>query len=101
MASLKVYISGAMTGLPDLNYPAFHARATELRQQGYIVLNPAENFDGQKDLPRHLYLKEDIKNLLSADCITFLKGFEKSAGALLEALVARECNIPTLEETQQ
>ena len=101
MASLKVYISGAMTGLPEWNYPAFHARATDLRQKGYIVLNPAENFDGQKDLPRWMYLREDIKNLLSSDCIAFLPGFEKSAGALLEALVARECNIPTLEETEQ
>ena len=46
MATLSVYISGAMTGLPDNNYPAFHAKATELRAKGYIVRNPAENFDG-------------------------------------------------------
>jgi len=98
MATLSVYISGAMTGLPDCNYPAFHAKATELRAKGYVVRNPAENFDGDTTLPRYMYLKEDIKNLLSSDRIVFLAGFEKSAGALLEALVARECNILTLGE---
>ena len=51
-------------------------------------------------LPRYMYLKEDIKNLLNSDRIVFLPGFEKSAGALLEALVARECNILTLGENE-
>ena len=37
-----VYLSGPMTGLPDLNFPAFHAAADKLRSQGVQVVNPAE-----------------------------------------------------------
>ena len=29
-----VYISGPMTGLPEFNYPAFFAKAAELRAEG-------------------------------------------------------------------
>ena len=39
----RIYIAGPMSGLPDLNYPAFHAKAAELRALGFHVENPAEN----------------------------------------------------------
>jgi len=94
----RVYISGPMTGWPDLNYPAFHERADKLRKMGFEVLNPAENFDGQQDIPRKVCLRQDLKLLLKCEYITFLKGFETSAGALLEAYVARECGIGVLDE---
>ncbi|HEX8594362.1 MAG TPA: DUF4406 domain-containing protein [Pseudomonas sp.] len=32
-----------MTGLPEFNYPAFHAEAARLRTLGLEVENPAEN----------------------------------------------------------
>ena len=32
-----IYISGPITGLPDLNYPAFHAAAAELRALGWTL----------------------------------------------------------------
>lgn len=37
-----LYISGPITGMPDLNFPAFHAAAAALRAAGYTVTNPAE-----------------------------------------------------------
>ena len=40
--SHKIYIAGPMTGLPELNFPAFHAEAARLRAFGYEVINPAE-----------------------------------------------------------
>jgi hypothetical protein len=94
----KVYISGPMTGLPNLNYPAFHKKAEELRLKGHEVFNPAENFDGQQDINRHVCLRQDLKLLLKCDYVVFLEGFEASAGALLEAYVARECGIRVLYE---
>ena len=38
----KLYLSGPMTGLPELNFPAFHAAAAQLRDRGFVVINPAE-----------------------------------------------------------
>ncbi|MCY1527250.1 hypothetical protein D9M68_623110 [compost metagenome] len=39
----RIYLAGPMTGLPEFNYPAFHAEAARLRALGYQVENPAEN----------------------------------------------------------
>lgn len=39
---MRVYISGKMTGLPDLNRPAFDAAEKRLTAQGHFVINPAE-----------------------------------------------------------
>lgn len=92
----KVYISGPMTGLPDFNYPSFDYKAERLIEMGFIPVNPADNFNRDTTRNRWEYLKQDLKNLLSCDYIIFLPGFERSSGALLEALVAKECNIPVL-----
>ena len=37
---MKIYIAGPMSGLPEMNYPAFFAEATRLRGLGYEVINP-------------------------------------------------------------
>jgi len=43
----RIYLSGPMTGLPDLNFPAFAAMTDTLRAGGHTVTNPAElNPDG-------------------------------------------------------
>ncbi|MBT9158943.1 MAG: hypothetical protein DDT26_00192 [Dehalococcoidia bacterium] len=39
---MRIYISGPMTGLHDLNFPAFRDAAAKLRAIGYEVVNPAE-----------------------------------------------------------
>ena len=38
---MKLYLAGPMTGIKDLNFPAFHAEASRLRALGHIVVNPA------------------------------------------------------------
>lgn len=38
----RVYISGPMSGLPDLNFPAFNAAAQQLRELGLDAVNPAD-----------------------------------------------------------
>ncbi|WP_256733982.1 DUF4406 domain-containing protein [Pseudomonas reactans] len=43
----RIYLSGPMTSLPDLNLAAFQAMTTNLRAGGHTVTNPAElNPDG-------------------------------------------------------
>lgn len=88
-----IYLSGPMTGYKNLNFNAFNEKATVLRALGHTVLNPAENFEGRKDLPRHVYMRHDIQMLLKSDHIYFLPGWAGSYGSILEALVAKECGI--------
>lgn len=83
-----------MTGMPDLNYPAFHAFAERWRKAGWTILNPAEHFEGRTDLERPLFMAADIEDLLSADGIAQLSGWETSRGARLEAAVAIELDLP-------
>lgn len=89
-----VYIAGPMTGLPDYNYPAFNAAAYHLRNNGYVVINPAEQFDGRTDLPREVYMRRAVHSLLQADVVVTLRGFANSAGASLEVSVADELGVP-------
>ena len=38
---MKLYIAGQMNGLPDYNFPAFHAAAAHLRGMGHEVYDYA------------------------------------------------------------
>lgn len=83
----KIYLSGPMTGLPDLNFPAFHAAAAALRAKGLDVVNPAEiNVDGEKTW--HACMRADIKALCDCSTIALLPGWENSAGAHIELNLA-------------
>jgi len=79
----RIYIAGPMTGLPELNFPAFHAAAAALRAQGHHVENPAEiNAD-----PTAQWLdcmRADIARLVTCDAVHMLAGWEKSRGAKVE-----------------
>jgi hypothetical protein len=85
-----IYIAGPMTGIENLNFPAFHAAADRFRQAGWEVANPAENFGGRTDLPRESYLRADVVLLAHCDAIAMLPGWRHSRGALLEWAIARE-----------
>jgi len=93
----RIYIAGPMTGLPEHNFPAFHAAAERLRQAGWEVVNPAENFGGQTDLPRETYLRADVALLVDCDAVAMLSGWEDSRGAKIEYLLAQELGMPVLD----
>jgi len=98
----RIYIAGPMTGHADHNYPAFHAAAQRLREAGWDVTNPAENFDGRTDLPREDYLRADVALLVHCEAIAMLPGWQDSTGAKLEYLLAREFGMVVLDaETLQ
>ena len=88
---MKAYISGPMTGLPDLNFPAFHAAAALLRSQGHDVVNPAEICDAT--MPWTDCMRADIKALCDCDTIYLLPGWENSKGAHLELHIAHRLDI--------
>lgn len=88
----KVYLSGPMTGMPDLNWPAFNDQATRLRAMGYQVVSPAEiNTDPSADW--HQCLRNDLRALLDCDAMALLDGWQRSAGAHLEMHVAHRVGI--------
>jgi hypothetical protein len=84
-----------MTGLPNLNYPAFHTAAALLRAAGHHVENPAENqpppcgsWEG--------YMKLAIAQLLTCDAIVMLPGWQKSEGACIEVHLAAALHMRVL-----
>jgi hypothetical protein len=92
---MTVYLAGPMTGLPDHNYPAFHAEADRLRRLGYQVANPANNGD---DIPRpwRWYVAQGLAQLVMCDAVALLPGWEHSRGACIEVAVADLLEIPVV-----
>lgn len=91
----KIYLSGPMTGLPDLNFPAFNAAAARLRSLGFDVVNPAElNPDGASwgDC-----MRKDIVALMSCDTVATLPGWENSKGAQLEVLIGERLEMAVVK----
>lgn len=84
---MKIYISGAMTGLPDFNKPAFFAAEKALLDAGYEVVNPARN--GLPDSAEwHQHMRADIKMLMDCDGVALLPGWGLSKGANIESEIA-------------
>jgi len=93
---MKLFLAGPMTGLPEYNYPAFHAEAKRLRAQGHEVWNPAEQAETQDDFnPKtdeaksHAhYMARNLPAVCNADAVVVLPGWRNSRGARLEVYVA-------------
>lgn len=82
-----------MRGIPEFNFPAFHAAAAKLRADGHDVFNPAEN--DEKMLARGE--KVTIRNCLGidlawicaeAEAVALLPGWVNSKGARAEHATA-------------
>ena len=82
-----------MTGLPELNFPAFHAAAAKLRERGHAVVNPAEINAETCGGDWHYYMKADIKALCDCDALALLPGWQNSDGAHLELHIAHRLGL--------
>lgn len=115
---MKCYIAGPMRGIPEFNFPAFHAAADLMRSRGYEVFNPAA-----KDNERHgtdiskgnaagceeLAAKEHGFNLrealgmdlawicAEATAIALLPGWRNSKGATAEHATAIALGLDVIE----
>jgi hypothetical protein len=106
---MKVYLAGPMRGIPEFNFPAFHAAAKILREDGHVVFNPAEkdnerhgtdisknNPTGDESVAASNYgfsLREALGMDLAWICaeaegIALLPGWENSKGAIAEKATA-------------
>ena len=93
---MKVYLSGPMTGIPDFNFPAFHAEAARLRAAGLHVVNPAE-INPDTTMSWHECMRADIKALCDCDTLALLPGWESSQGAHLELHIAHRLGLRVIQ----
>ena|ERR1700733_2657257 len=94
----RCYLSGPMSGLPELNIPAFTKAAKDLRAKGFAVLNPAE-MNSAKELEWHEYLRADLRLLVECDTIALLPNWDRSRGATLELAVAIKLGMRVIDAT--
>lgn len=99
----RVYVAGPMSGLPDMNYPAFHEAAARLRAKGWHVENPAENPDPHVDASCHwtAYMRMGVSQLMTCHAIYLLPGWQQSKGASLEYLIAQRLGLQVMQHHQQ
>ena len=108
---MRVYLSGPMRGYPNLNFPAFDAAASYLRDNGHAVLSPAEVDRAEGFLPgtdeeaglvsteaHRQYMRRDIELLLreSLDAIILLPGWRRSRGSIIELIVGQALGLTVL-----
>ena len=85
----RIYLAGPMSGLPELNYPAFHTEAARLRAMGYEVANPADNPEPPCKSWAG-YMRMAIAQLVTCDAIALLPGSGMSRGAVTELGLAHK-----------
>lgn len=97
-----IYIAGPMTGIPEFNFPAFHAAEAMLKAEGHTVVNPARHDEEQGldvtgltgfEAPDGFDLTEtllwDLEQVAHVDVVYLLRGWENSKGARAEVALAR------------
>jgi hypothetical protein len=97
-----------MRGYPEYNFPAFHAMAKRLRDNGHTVYSPAENDEAddaettkitEEEATNRMpqYMRRDLLAVLEMGAVAVLPGWEKSSGAKLEVGTALTCNLPVYD----
>lgn len=102
----RVYLAGKMAGEEQYNFPAFMSYAKQLRDNGCIVFNPAENdyvLYGHDFLehPERFNAKESMGDDLRwictyADALALIPGWEKGRGVLIEKALAEYLNLEVI-----
>lgn len=104
------YLAGPMSNIPAHNFPAFHAAAGTLREQGYNIVSPAEldpevqrkeheeSTDGTMDFNLYIEcLRRDLLIIANRNCVGVicLPDWFKSFGArAVEVYNARWLGLP-------
>lgn len=90
-----VYVSGKITGMPNLNKYKFEAAEKHLTQCGYDVINP-HKLPSNHDKSWESYMKECVKALTTAQMVVVLDDWKHSRGAIREVMLAKWLNIPVV-----
>ncbi len=90
----RIYISGKITGLPDLNFQKFKTAELVLAfKYGGKVYNPHE-FAAEHDKSWASYMKVCIGQLVVCNEVAVLDDWDRSRGAIVEVLIAKLLGIP-------
>ena len=87
-----------MTGIDQLNFPAFDKARDKLKGWGHDVVSPADLERNRSVMTYEEALKDDLKYMLTCDTIYMLKGWENSNGARLEKMVAQSLSMRVMYE---
>jgi len=89
---MRVYLSGPMRSIPDLNFPAFAEAANKLRLDGHEIFNPAAA--NLEKWPIRKIFAYELEMICSwAEAIALLPGWEKSEGVAAELATAKACGL--------
>ena len=87
---MKIYISGAISSLPESEYKSrFSAAEETLKEIGYQPVNPL-NIIHEHDCSWENYMIEDIRVLFQCPAIYMLNKWRGSKGARIEHAIAIE-----------
>jgi hypothetical protein len=98
----KIYVSGPMTGMPELNFPLFNAVTARLREMGWEVVNPVEiNPDPGADWLTCIVA--DLEAMRGCTDIALLPGHGLSDGSAMEKIAAKRmgCKFHNIEDLIQ
>lgn len=87
---MVVYLSGKMTGEPDMGRALFSKVQKKLEAEGITVINPAVLPDGLKP---EAYMPICLEMMKWADVVAMLPGWSESKGARLERAFANYLGI--------
>lgn len=99
--SMSLYLSGPITGMPELNKPAFDELREVLRPLFKNVLVPHDFFDGvdTEGWTWQQYMRTCIRELVTADAIFLMSGWASSRGAKLEAHIAEQIGLQAFSQS--
>lgn len=105
----KVYISGPMSDVENLNFEEFEKAEVKMKSFGFEVYNPHKFFELEtKEFHESLkglsknetwikYMKVDlIKMLKECEFVLALNNWERSRGATLELFIAKSLGMPVI-----
>lgn len=84
----KLYISGAISGMPDLNRKKFAGATKKLRDLGYLVVNPHEVCEGLPSDEWRTCMKRCIVAMMDCQVVILLDDWQQSPGATIEFQLA-------------
>lgn len=105
MKKIQVYISGPITGVKNLNRPAFDEAKELLDEEGYCGIIPLdfefdreiiEALESDGEDSHHLYMRKCFEELSKCDMMAVLPNWYESKGVKYEMEVCKMLKIPVM-----